>query len=858
VGVALKRATPPAFMFFRKVFVIDEKRLVTLVGEAGRLVGLKELMKVIGLHPGQQTALKRVLRGLVKQGALEQDGKRFGVPAAKVRAKSGPAWVNKAADRWGRKGGEQRGRAPKSRGPTVEGTISHHRDGFAFVRLAGGQKVDDVFVPAGEAAKALDGDRVVLSVERGRDGRSAGRIVEVRQRTRQMVVGEYHESEGEAWVTPREAQLGRIEVPVTQLARPGDVVKVRLGVGEKVLKAHQALVGEVAGSLGATDDHSVEVLTLAFGKGFHDEFPPEVMDEADTFPVEVTDDLWRGEKRVDLRKLPLVTIDGEDARDFDDAIFVERHGEGYRLVVAIADVANYVTPGSALDAEGLRRATSVYLPGRVLPMLPERLSNGLCSLKPNEDRLCMVADMVISKDARPVGAEIYQAVMRSAARCTYTEVHRVLGGEHVPGRMPFAEQFRLMHELAQKLTAMRLARGAIDFDLPETRVELDAHGLPAKMVRRERWESHRLVEECMLAANEAVARFFSEKGLTTVNRYHGEPDEKKLGTFLQLLGAYGFEVPKSPLTSKAFNSLLASLHGHPEQRALHQLALRSMMQAVYSSQETGHYGLGATDYLHFTSPIRRYPDLLVHRLLKQLWNKKGGKKARHSDAELEAMAQQSSDRERAAMLVEREVTALYACLLMKDRVGEEFAATVSGLTEAGFFVELDDIYVEGLAKGETVFPRFRLDLDKHALVFGDGRVVRVGQKLRVALTSVNLKRRQIDFEPLEFAETRTERAPARGKKTPAPDAFRPSKVVRSEALRDRVRSEEKPRRGKAPQRSAPPPREAVRAEPGPSASFDPRAVLDRLWRERGAKKGSSDGQSRAKPASKGKVDRRGR
>jgi ribonuclease R len=289
---------------------------------------------------------------------------------------------------------------------------------------------------------------------------------------------------------------------------------------------------------------------------------------------------------------------------------------------------------------------------------------------------------------------------------------------------------------------------------PQNRVA--DQGLPVKLVRRERWESHRLVEECMLAANEAVAREFREAERVTVNRFHGEPDADRLDAFLMLLGAYGIKVPtKGKVDSKQLNQILKELDGHPEQKALHQLALRSMMQAVYSSETTGHYGLGALDYLHFTSPIRRYPDLLVHRLLKHWWKTKHELGERELE-ELESMAQHSSERERAAMLVEREVNALYSCLLMKDRVGESFAATVSSLAEHGFFVELDDLFVEGLVKGETVYPDFEFDQATYRINYGDGRIVKVGLNCTVTLASVNLTKKQMDFAVEGFAAGRIE------------------------------------------------------------------------------------------------------
>jgi ribonuclease R len=716
----------------------------------------------------------------------------------------------------------------------VEGIIHHHADGFAFVKPIVGQESEDLFVPPEEARKALDHDQVLVEVVPGRGGRTMGRIVEVKSRTRQFVIGTYLEGPRGAWVQPRERELGDIRVPTTQLARPGDLVKVRLGIGDSLF-ADRRLTGEVAGSLGSTEDHSVEVLSIAFARGFHDEFPVEVMDEADRIPLEVGEKEATGEHRKDLRELPLVTIDGEDARDFDDAIFVDDHPRGSRLVVAIADVAHYVGEHSALDVEALRRATSVYLPSRVLPMLPERLSNGICSLRPDVDRLCMVADLIIDRRGVTLSAEVYPAVMRSHARCTYTEVHQVLNGERVPGRDQLKPLFQRAHALATRLTAMRIERGAIDFDLPENRIELDERGQPLRMAQRERWESHRLVEECMLAANEAVARFFRERGLPTVNRFHDEPDEEKLDTFLGLLGAYGVEV-KGALDSKELNRVLKKLEGHPEQRALHQLALRSMMQAVYSSQQSGHFGLGAEDYLHFTSPIRRYPDLLVHRLLKAFWKSKRRPSGPRLDDEvehLEMLAVQCSERERAAMQVEREVTSLYACLLMKGRVGETFEATVGGLSEHGFFVVLDEHHVEGFVRGESVYPDFELDPATYRLHFGDGRVVRVGQKAKVVLLSVNLDKKQMEFGPLALDGEAIAEAPPRPPRSTERRAGGRSSPGPSRGQRRQPVGGGRPTPVRRAAASAPSPRRGPSTAASPATGFDPRAVLDRLWREKG-------------------------
>ncbi len=921
------------------------------LAESKHPLGIKELLRLTGLHPGQQTWLKRTLRDLVREGALIKEGKRFrlqpGRPAVEQaqggahapfvrrqpgqreergeggrQQRAGPShgrpgsgWQERSEpprqaqderfaprsrfDRSarpdprgrfsregrveqppagprgrfqkqglpelvaprGRTGREERGGRPERGGrferggqvarggqfdrgqgrfnreerferggraggrgrgrgweegveyATVEGILHVHRDGYGFVHPSSGEG-DNIFLPPDEAARALDNDRVVVEA-RGRPGRMEGRLVRVRDRVRQLVVGTYTEQgKRNAFVVPYDKTLqtqGPIRVPRTQMARDGDVVKVRLGVGAELLEPGEGLYGEVAGSVGRPGDPSAEVLSIAYSQGFSDEFPPEVMDEADRVRPVVSEEEARGEERRDLRSLPLVTIDGEDARDFDDAVYAETHPQGWRLVVAIADVTHYVREGSALDAEALRRATSVYLPDRVLPMLPERLSNGICSLRPDEDRLCMVADMVLDRSGRLVSSELYPGVMRSQARCTYNEVQDVLDGKDVPHRNAFKPHFERLMTLARVLTKMRKERGAIDFNLPEHKVVLDEEGRPVRMERRERKDSHRLIEECMLAANEAVARFFREAELPSVYRFHGEPDEEKLALFAQLAQAYGFQLRPDEVSPKDLNNFMTQLQGHPEERALNQLLLRSMMQAVYTASDVGHYGLAAEYYLHFTSPIRRYPDLLVHRLLKAHWARSGQERSpaqvEREELRLEDMAAQSSERERAAMQVEREVVSFYAALMMKDRIGEEFDATVASVVEFGFFVELDEVHVEGLVRADAFGPGSRFDKALHAFVLAGGRRVKVGQKLRVRLANVNLALRRIDFDPIAFEGE--ERRPVEAE-SPADAVDR--RVERQ--LRQRARMEQVP----AP---------APSMVPAPSAEQDAPSTVER-------------------------------
>ncbi|BDG01672.1 ribonuclease R [Anaeromyxobacter oryzae] len=737
-----------------------EALLEELRRAAGRPLSLRELMQRAKLHPGERTDAKRTLRELAQEGLLLRDGKRYALAGAKPKGDGAP-----------RPGGPsalatpgQRVRRP-GRGGEVLGTLKKHRDGFGFVARLD-RKGDDVFVPPDEAAKALDGDLVRLEIVPARGGRTAGRVVEVVERRRRLLVGTYHARGARSFVVPADEQLDAVvPVPETSAAKDGEVVKVALDPDAARLQ------GTVVEAIGRPGEPRVEVLKVAYARGFADVFPEAVQDAAVETPDHVRSEDWRG--RRDLTGLPLVTIDGEDARDFDDAVHVERLAASkkgkplYRLVVAIADVAHYVRPGEPLDAEAARRGTSVYFPMQVLPMLPERLSNGICSLNPEVDRLCMVADLVVDGRGETKSAEVYEGVMRSAARCTYTEVAKVLEGERVPGRERFREHFEVMAELQEKLTAMRRRRGALDFDLPEAKIVLDAEGGVATIEKRPRNRAHRIVEEFMLAANEAVARWFGTRELPTIYRVHGTPDEEKLQAFLALAATHGFDVPEIPAEPQALNRLLESLRGHSQQRALNQLLLRAMMQAVYTPENIGHYGLAAEHYLHFTSPIRRYPDLVVHRLLKEEWAHRQGRSTRRTpEPALEEIAVLSSERERAAMEAEREIASFYAALFMKDKVGETFEGVVSSVVEFGIFVELKRWFVEGLVRAEDLRGAFELDPVQHALVDRvTGRAFRVGDPVSVDVVNASPARRRIELR-LAGEAAAAERAGGEGERRP--------------------------------------------------------------------------------------------
>ncbi len=642
------------------------------------------------------------------------------------------------------------GRA-KNASRAIVGTLMCHRHGFGFVRPIGGgsDRSDDLFLPESEARRAMDGDlvRVELLPGKGERGRKVAKLLEVVERKRVRALGILKQRGSTAFVEPIDPTLaGPIQVLPTSLAADGAFVKVELtGVSDRPR-------GVVIESMGERGEPSSEVLEVAYHQGFSDAFGSEVLAEATALPAAISEQ-ERGRRR-DLRALELVTIDGEDSRDFDDAVYVESSERGFRLLVAIADVAHYVEEGSALDREALRRATSVYFPNTVLPMLPEQLSNELCSLKPSEDRLCMVADLAFRKSGdgvELVDGDLYEGVMRSAARCTYGQIAALLGGARVPELERLRHRIAPMEELARRLGANRLQRGAIDLDLPETRVVLDERQRPVALERRARTIAHRLIEEFMLAANEAVARYFSARGLPTVYRVHDSPDEERLAAFLAMAQRQGFQLGRGENSTGAeLNALLKKIAGSPGERALNFLMLRSMMQAVYSPENIGHFGLAAPHYLHFTSPIRRYPDLMVHRLLKRHWAR-AGRTLSPSEREREeelliGVSDRSSERERAALAADREVAAYFAALFMREREGKVFEGSVAAIADFGLFIELKEHPVEGLVKAEKSAAIARLDPELQRVHLQNGQLLELGQSVRVRVLHASVRRRQIDLE----------------------------------------------------------------------------------------------------------------
>src|SRR2546426_9415094 len=788
---------------------IDRDALLSALRRArGKGLSLKELFGQLHLGHAHRHPLRRALSSLLKEGRASYDGHVYGEvrngaadgdrrkearDARRPQPRRRPAAMLEGA-RMHRKG--QPADVVRKPGAEVTGVIHLKAEGYGFVSplLGNGGRENDLFIPPQHVRGALDGDVVRAKAIRGRDGRLAGEVLEVVERRRQLALGIYQAKGKAQCVIPHDRNLSEnIAVSRHPRAKDGDMVKVRLH-----REIQGALQGEIIAVLGNRGDPRFEILASAYAEGFADEFDPATLIAAQSVPDHVHPEEIVG--RRDLRHLPLVTIDGEDARDFDDAVHVSRTPGGYRLLVAIADVAHYVRPGGTLDREALRRATSVYFPGAVLPMLPERLSNGICSLNPDVDRLCMVCDLALDRSGKPLQTDIYEAVMRSHARLTYTRVAEALGGDSDPELRPLLDELTVAHELSKKLTRQRQARGSIDFDLPEAKIVLDEQGRVAEIVRRPRNDAHRLVEEFMLAANEGVARFFEVPGLPTVHRIHDPPDREKLDAFAALARSHGFDLPAGEeLTPRVLNDFLKAVEGKPAQKALNSLLLRAMMQAQYSPDNIGHFGLAAPTYLHFTSPIRRYPDLMVHRLLKEHWAR-GGRPMREAERKeqeeyLAGIAARPSERERASMKAERDIDAYFAALFMTDKVGEEYEAVVAGVADFGLFCELEEVFVEGLVPAESLGDGVELDKQRQRLVAGSsGRSYAIGDEVTVEVVSADPARRRITLALVQSG------APPQRWLTPEDIATTQSKPRRQDPRAAAAPSPRRPPRGSPPGR----------------------------------------------------------
>ncbi|QBP53451.1 ribonuclease R [Burkholderia pseudomallei] len=662
----------------------------------------------------------------------------------------------------------------------VAGRVQGHRDGYGFVIRDDGQ--DDLFLPNAEMQKVMHNDRVLARiVGYDRRGRPEGHVVEVTERANKRVIGRLLNENGALIVAPEDKRISH-DILVTQNAKKAKVGQVVVVELTDFPSRHSQPLGRVCEVLGDIDDPGMEIEIAVRKYGVPHEFGAQALGEAAALPDKVRPADLR--YRVDLRDVPLVTIDGEDARDFDDAVYCEPaavgRGEGFRLIVAIADVSHYVQPGSPLDADAVERSTSVYFPRRVIPMLPEKLSNGLCSLNPQVDRCVLACDMIINARGDIKAYQFYPAVIHSAARLTYTEVAAVLSntkGPEAARRAELMPHLQRLYGVYKALFVARQKRGAIDFDTTETYIVCNAQGKIEQILPRQRNDAHRLIEECMLAANVCAADFLKRNKHPGLYRVHAGPTPEKLENLRAFLRDMGLTLGggDTPHASD-YAALMAHIRDRPDAQMLQPMLLRSMQQAVYSPDNIGHFGLAYDAYAHFTSPIRRYPDLLTHRAIYAILS---GKKytpkspegvelntalspraramqreddeargrARSNAAIWEELGLHCSSNERRADEASRDVEAWLKCYFMRDKLGEEYGGMVNGVTSFGIFVQLDALFIEGLVHvTELGADYFQYDEVKNELR-GErtGIRYRLSDRVRVQVSRVDLDARKIDF-----------------------------------------------------------------------------------------------------------------
>jgi len=586
--------------------------------------------------------------------------------------------------------------------------------------------------------QVMHGDRAIVRVA-GVDHRErpAGEIVEVLERVNRRIVGRLHSERGVTFLVPEDRRIAQdVLVPPAGAgrAKPGQVVTVELEVQPS---RHAQPIGRVVEVLGNYADPGMEIEIALRKFDLPHEFSKRAEAQARALPDAVREEDARG--RRDLRHLNFVTIDGETARDFDDAVVAQREGKGFRLWVAIADVSHYVRDGDALDEDARARGTSVYFPRRVLPMLPEKLSNGLCSLNPDVDRLAMVCEMAITGAGAVARYEFYPALFRSHARLTYTEVWAKLSGRQAP------ENLAVLYEVFKALHAARVQRGAIDFETLETRMEFDAGGKIRRIVAEPRDDAHRLIEECMLAANVCAGEFLAARGQPALYRVHEVPAEEKVRALREFLAELGLQLPGGDKPRpKDYAQLLERIKARPDFALLQTILLRSLKQAVYTPENVGHFGLAFDAYLHFTSPIRRYPDLLTHRGIKAAL---AGR--RYEGVDWDELGRHCSETERRADDASRDVESWLKCHYMQDHVGGVFEGAITGVTPFGLFVTLDEYFVDGLVHiSELGRDYFEFDAARHMLLGSRTKKrYRLADRMKVKLVRVDLDSRKIDFVP---------------------------------------------------------------------------------------------------------------
>ncbi len=701
----------------------------------------RELIRVLDIPPEQHATAKRHLKSLAADGSLViVRGNRYGL-----------------ADRM----------------DLVVGRLEGHSSGFGFVtpeRHSEGLQ-GDVFVAAPNLKDALHGDRVVVRIERHRsDGKAEGRVVEILERRSQTIVGRYElDASGLGYVVPFDKRLlADVQIPrgEASTAEQGDMVTVEV---TRWPTATRGPLGRIVEVLGGIDDPGVDTEIILRKHAIPDEHAAEAVAEAQRLGSSVKERDIKG--RTDFRDRPVVTIDGEDARDFDDAISIERLANGhYWLGVHIADVAHYVNAGGALDSDAYERGTSVYFPERAVHMFPEALATGLCSLRPHVDRLVQSCLMEVNQQGDVVRYEMHDGVINSTERMTYTDVNAILTDRAqttIDRYQPLVPMFEQMGELFEILNGRRRRRGSIDFDLPEPKIILDEEGAVENIVAHERNVAHRLIEEFMLLANETVAHHLEKNRMPTLYRIHEPPDPLKVMEFEEFVSSLGFSLAARGDTvhPSDFQRLVDKIRGAPEERPIAFLMLRTMQKARYDSLNAGHFGLAAETYTHFTSPIRRYPDLVVHRVLRELRSGKVSDERREElDEELSEVGRHTSERERRAIEAERELVQWKKVRFMADKVGDSFSGYITGVAPFGLFVELIEHYVEGLVHVSTMADDYYRYNEQTHMLFGENtrKRYRLGDKVAVQVVRVDLQRRQVDLGLDDILETVREDERRRG------------------------------------------------------------------------------------------------
>jgi len=632
----------------------------------------------------------------------------------------------------------------------IRGRVIGHQDGFGFLKPDEGG--DDLFLSAFQMRPLMHGDIADVYVS-GKDsrGRREGTVIRVIDYANKTLVGRLFCDQGDVFVVPDNKRISQdIRIPEVECESLGMGEMVNVEITEAPTHRHRA-TGKIIEVLGEHMAPGMETDVAIRSHNIPCEWPQDVLQQIQSLSPEVPEDAKTQDGRVDLRDLPLVTIDGADSRDFDDAVYASKTPKGWRLLVCIADVSNYVAVDSALDKEAVNRGNSVYFPNRVVPMLPEILSNGLCSLNPNVDRLCMTAELNIDQNGKIFRSKFYRAVMNSKARLIYDDVAAMLVDHDqklIEKNQKILPHLETLYDLYKALHAGRQEAGAIDFDTTETRIVFCDDKKIERVEPVHRNDAHKIIEECMLAANIAAARFLLRNKIAAVYRNHEPPPEQKLQDLKEFLRELGIMLDGGNKPSaKNYADLLDQVHDRPDAHLIQTVMLRSMSQAVYSSENMGHFGLAFPAYTHFTSPIRRYPDLLVHRAIGHILDAGKAKGFSYSEAQMQSLAENCSMTERRADDATRDVMDWLKCEFMMDKVGEEFHGIISTVTSFGLFVQLDEIYVDGLVHITALKnDYYHFDPVGHRLT-GErsGQVFRLGDGIRIKVAAVNLDDRKIDF-----------------------------------------------------------------------------------------------------------------